>query len=232
MDEYQKQDLRALRSAPKYRAYLGDLCAPYVRGRNVMEVGAGLGDFGRQLIQYDPSFLTLLEPGDECFQELSQYKNPKVKPLHQFSFDLAKECSGTWDTLIYSNVLEHIKDDIQELKIAAQLLKPGGTLVIIVPAHPFLYSEIDKRLLHHRRYSRKTFLNSASQVPKLQVETCVYINKLGVLGWLLNKVKKSSHQSQTLFRIFDTYLLPLSKALDTLAPKSFGLSLFAVLKKE
>ena len=231
MDEYQRRDLLILRSAPKYRAYLGSLCEPYVRDRRVLEVGAGLGDLGRHLLQYDPASLTLIEPGEECFAELARLAEPRIEVTQRFSHEMARDHPGRWDTVIYSNVLEHIEDDAAELQTAARTLSARGHLLIIVPAHPLLFSPIDRKLQHFRRYSRAGFLALVRRVGSFEVERCLYINKLGVAGWLLNKLRGRDVQSERLFRLFDRWLLPLSRRLDKLAPHSFGLSLFAVLEK-
>jgi SAM-dependent methyltransferase len=231
MDEYQRIDLRSLRAAPKYRSYLGEMCASYVAERHVIEIGAGLGDFGLQLLRYEPSSLTLVEPGAECFNELKQLARPGIRVLNEFSRDVAAREQESFDTALYSNVLEHIEDDAAEMRTARDLLKSGGHLLVIVPAHPSLFSPIDERLRHYRRYDRASLLRLVETVSGYEVVECRYINKLGVAGWLFNKWRGTAHQSQFLFSVFDKYLLPVSRALDHVAPKSFGLSLFVVLRK-
>jgi 2-polyprenyl-3-methyl-5-hydroxy-6-metoxy-1,4-benzoquinol methylase len=231
MDEYQRVDLLSLRSAPKYRAYLADICSPYVAHQNVIEIGAGLGDFGRQLLQHKPVGLTLVEPGAECFIELEQMALPGVRVLNEFSRNVAAREEGSFDTALYSNVLEHIEDDTAELRTALRLLKRGGHLLVIVPAHQFLFSPIDQKLLHYRRYNRRSFLSLVSQATGFEVVECRYLNKLGVGGWLFNKWCGRTHQSPWLFAVFDRYFLPVSRMLDRVAPGSFGLSLFVVLRK-
>ena len=57
------------------------------------------------------------------------------------------------DVMVMLNVLEHIEDDVSALKNAMKLLKPGGSLVIEVPAGPYLYDGYDAELHHFRRYS-------------------------------------------------------------------------------
>jgi SAM-dependent methyltransferase len=206
-------------------------CASYVTDRSVIEIGAGLGDFGSQLLEYEPADLTLVEPGVECYGELKQMARPGVRVLNEFSQDVAAREKAKFDTALYSNVLEHIEDDAAEMRTALDLLKPGGHLLVIVPAHPFLFSPIDEKLLHYRRYDRASFLRLVEKVPGFEVVECRYINKLGVAGWLFNKWRGTTHQSQFLFSVFDKYFLPVSRALDHVAPRSFGLSLFVVLRK-
>lgn len=57
------------------------------------------------------------------------------------------------DGLLMINVLEHIEDDCKALENAFHLLKPGGHLIIEVPAGPWLYDAYDAELRHFRRYS-------------------------------------------------------------------------------
>jgi hypothetical protein len=182
-------------------------------------------------LQHGPASLTLAEPGEECYAELATIDLPGVETRRRFSHELAQDSPGRWDTVVYSNVLEHIEDDVAELHTAAALLKPGGRLLLIVPAHQALYAPIDRRLLHFRRYSRSSLVALAGRVGRFEVESCIYINKLGVAGWLLNKGLRRDTQSDTLFALFDRWVLPVSRRLDKVAPRSFGLSLVAVLKR-
>ncbi len=62
--------------------------------------------------------------------------------------------SGTFDVLISSDSLEHIEDDAAVAREFFRLLRPGGRLVLYVPAHEFLWSGHDVVNHHFRRYSR------------------------------------------------------------------------------
>jgi len=55
------------------------------------------------------------------------------------------------------DVLEHIDDDVGTLCFLREVLEPGGVLVLTVPAHPFLFDEMD-RIAHHRRRYRRSEL--------------------------------------------------------------------------
>jgi SAM-dependent methyltransferase len=63
--------------------------------------------------------------------------------------------SGAFDVLLSCDVLEHVDEDRVGLAEMARVLKPGGHLVITLPAHAFLWSEHDEALAHRRRYSAK-----------------------------------------------------------------------------
>ncbi len=62
----------------------------------------------------------------------------------------------TFDTIIYIDVLEHIEDDAAELLAAAQQLLPGGRVIVLSPAHQWLYTPFDAAIGHFRRYNRSS----------------------------------------------------------------------------
>ena len=56
-----------------------------------------------------------------------------------------------YDTILYIDVLEHIEDDYAEIKHAMGLLTSGGRIIIVSPAHNWLYNPCDKAVGHFRR---------------------------------------------------------------------------------
>jgi len=56
------------------------------------------------------------------------------------------------------DVVEHIDDDVGALKAMARVLKPGGKILITVPAHQWMWSAHDVVNHHKRRYSKGTLL--------------------------------------------------------------------------
>lgn len=62
---------------------------------------------------------------------------------------------GSFDYLAAFEVLEHIEDDHAALDDWAKLLKPGGTLIVSVPAHPERWNPADVWAGHYRRYRRE-----------------------------------------------------------------------------
>jgi SAM-dependent methyltransferase len=74
-------------------------------------------------------------------------------PLLRFDLTRCPLPGRSVDVIVMLNVLEHIEDDVLALKKAFGLLRPGGALVIEVPAGPGLYDDYDRELRHFRRYS-------------------------------------------------------------------------------
>ena len=73
-------------------------------------------------------------------------------PLLQFDLTACPLPDDSLDGIVLLNVLEHIEEDEAALAQIARILKPGGIVVIEVPAGPNLYDIYDRQLLHHRRY--------------------------------------------------------------------------------
>ena len=118
----------------------------------IMEIGCSSGFLIKDLIKIYPESIII---GADVVKE-PLYKLARELPgVPLIRFDLLK-CplpDRSIDVLIMLNVLEHIEDDIGALTKAYELLKPGGSMIIEVPACPFLYDAYDSELQHFRRYS-------------------------------------------------------------------------------
>jgi SAM-dependent methyltransferase len=137
------------------------------------------------------------------------------------------------DYIFTSNVLEHIEDDSETILKLYNILRPGGGLGIFVPANMFLYSNIDSKLGHYRRYSKKNLINKVSK-SGFQIESCVYVDSLGFFAWLFLKIFKLgiNDSGSLLLPIYDKFIWPLSKMLDKLGLKFlFGKNLLLLARK-
>jgi SAM-dependent methyltransferase len=83
--------------------------------------------------------------------------------------------AGAFDVAVASDVLEHIEDDLGAVREIARVLRPGGALVVSVPAHPWLFGDHDAALMHFRRYTRDNLRRALSD-GGLQVEWMSYWN--------------------------------------------------------
>ena len=63
---------------------------------------------------------------------------------------------GAYDMIAVLDVVEHIEDDVAALTAMGECLKPGGKILIAVPAHQWMWSAHDVVNHHHRRYSKAT----------------------------------------------------------------------------
>ena len=133
-----------------------------------------------------------------------------------------------------SNVLEHIKDDDSTLSSFYHHLNVDGKLGIFVPANPLLYSHIDKRLEHFRRYS-KAELEEKVKKAGFIIDESTFVDSLGLFAWLFTKIFKLeiTNESSNLLRIYDKFIWPISKTLDLLGLRFlFGKNLLLLASKK
>lgn len=84
---------------------------------------------------------------------------------------------GGYDLVAVLDVVEHIADDVAALAAMRSLLKPGGKILIAVPAHQWMWSAHDVVNHHHRRYSKKTLV-AAIRAAGLKERKLGYFNSL------------------------------------------------------
>jgi glycosyltransferase involved in cell wall biosynthesis len=178
--------LRRVEVLRRYNAFLWDLIRPFV-GRRVLEVGSGTGVMTTYLSTRERVVATDLDPQYVELLERQYAHNPNVEVR---ALDLAKLAENgfarhDFDTVVCSNVLEHVADDGAALRAMRDLLVPGGRVVLIIPALPALYGAIDEAIGHHRRYTRAEVERKLADAG-LAVEHVSYFNVLGVAGWFLN----------------------------------------------
>jgi SAM-dependent methyltransferase len=129
------------------------------------------------------------------------------------------------------NVLEHIPDDVAALRSFAGLVRPGGAVVLFVPAFPLLMSEFDVLVGHQRRYRKRTLARALTDAG-LEVETVRYVNVVGFFGWLFAmRLLRGRPGEGLLLRVFDRLLVPVMRRLESATPPPFGQSLFAVARR-
>jgi 2-polyprenyl-3-methyl-5-hydroxy-6-metoxy-1,4-benzoquinol methylase len=96
----------------------------------------------------------------------------------------------SFDSILYIDVLEHIEDDRVEARHAAGRLRSGGKLIVLAPAHQWLYSPFDEAIGHFRRYSRSSLAAAVPSELKL-----VELRYLDCVGLLASKAHRASAKS-------------------------------------
>ncbi|MEO5927989.1 MAG: class I SAM-dependent methyltransferase [Patescibacteria group bacterium] len=118
----------------------------------VLDIGSGAGGMLETLLPYGS--VSALEGDAESATHIRERYADRVTVLPQF-FEQANILPGSFDVVSLFDVLEHIEDDEAALRKIFAILSPGGTLIITVPAFPFLWSGHDVLNRHFRRYVGK-----------------------------------------------------------------------------
>ena len=201
------------------------------KGARVLEVGCGtghnlamLGEFGTvDALEVDDTARTLAE---------KRLGRPAFKaPLPE----LEGVPEGAYDLVASLDVVEHIPDDVASVASLARRLKPGGKLVLTVPAHQWMWSAHDVVNHHQRRYSKAGFRKLIEGSP-LKLEAIGYFNSLlfpvAVAERLASKARGKDEAdlglpaapiNQALERVFAAERFAIGRI-----PLPPGLSLFAV----
>jgi hypothetical protein len=131
------------------------------------------------------------------------------------------------DTVVSLNVLEHIEDDLAALSNMHQLLNGQGNLIVIVPAHQWLYGTMDSSIGHYRRYTKVSLARKLENAG-LTVETQFYLNAVGALGWLVNGRLLRQEVPPTGQLAWFNQLVPLLRGVEQRIRPPFGISLVSV----
>lgn len=225
---YTGWELHNFDKAYLFRAYQFYLIKKNIKG-NILEIGPGNCIYLKAYSDLAKN-ITLVEPSKKYFKILSK-KNKNNKKI-KIKKDKTNLKINSFDTILYLDVLEHIKDDVSEIKNAYKLLKKNGTLIISVPAFQFLYTLYDKKIGHYRRYNKKSFrsLLKKNNIKKYKMR---YFDFVGFFLILMSKIffKDNINNFSLKIKIWNS-LIPISFILDFILMKFFfGKSLLVKIKK-
>jgi SAM-dependent methyltransferase len=219
-------NLEAMEAATNYNRFLRDsiLSAIPAGSTRILDFGAGTGTFAER-IRSSGFSVTCLETDSGLSRKLRDMGFEVKSSLN------AEDC-GRWDCIYSLNVLEHIEDDRAAIDRIASSLRPGGTAFIFVPAHPLLYSAMDRKVGHVRRYSRahmQRLLTGAG----LKVEEIRYADSMGFLVTLAYKLfgNRTGDLDPTAVFLFDRLAFPVSLIVDRVVHPLFGKNLWVRARK-
>ena len=229
---YAGSELQLFGAATRWKRYLRQQIGPYLKGR-VLEVGAGLGTTARALSGSSETEWVCLEPDPQLASHVDEKVRARELPGHCRSVVGTTETCvdlGRFEAILYVDVLEHIENDRAELWRASGLLSEGGHLIVLAPAHQWLFTPFDQAIGHYRRYSRRAL--TGLDVPGLRVRTSRYLDSTGLLASAANRLfLRSSMPSPRQIRFWDNVLVRMSRALDPLLGYRVGKSVLAVWQK-
>lgn len=227
--EYAGRDLEAMDFAEQYHAWILNEFRPFLAGR-VAEVGAGTGSFTELLLGVPVvSEVLAVEPSREMHALLAERLagEPRVRTEQAIFRDVH---AAGFDAAVYVNVLEHIEDDAEELRLVREALRPGGHVCIFVPALPWLYSELDATLGHFRRYTRPE-LEAKVRAAGLEVVHSRYFDVAGVLPWLVvyRLLRRPMVRGQV--ETYDRFVVPLMRHLEAFVRPPIGKNVLLVARR-
>jgi SAM-dependent methyltransferase len=228
--KYAGSELDLFREVRNWKSYWSRQIRPFIAG-DVLEVGAGIGANTLYLDSRGSGKWVCLEPDPDLIARLSRSLNIGSSPQHEIVCGTI-ESIGTrlFDTIVYIDVLEHIKDDRAELNAAAGHLRPGGRIIVLAPAHQSLFTPFDVAIGHFRRYDRSTLRKiSPAGLDLLRIR---YLDCVGLTASFANLVLlRQSMPTAAQLQFWDKFFVPLSRILDPLLQYSLGKSLLAVWSK-
>lgn len=135
-----------------YLTRYGDL----PQGARILEIGCGTGHNLPMLASFGE--VDAIEIDETAAAKASERLGKAVgsAPLPE----LNGVAPGSYDLVAVLDVVEHVEDDVAALKAIASVLRPGGKILITVPAHQWMWSAHDVVNHHKRRYSKTTLISA------------------------------------------------------------------------
>lgn len=229
--EYVGNELEIFARAVRWKRYFAAQLKPYLSG-TVLEVGAGLGSTTTALHRDSVVSWTCLEPDSRLAERLrSTIAADPILSRHAIEVAVGTvndvPAQSLFDTILYIDVLEHIEHDQTEMLAAARHLSANGYLIVLSPAHNWLYSPFDRAIGHYRRYTSATLRGAAPDL--LQIVRLRYLDAVGMLASLANRlVLKSGAPTASQIRVWDNWMIPLSRVVDPLLGYCVGKSIIGV----
>lgn len=226
---YVGSELDLFAEARNWKAYWSRQIGSYIRG-DVLEVGAGIGSNTGLMCDRTGGRWVCLEPDPVLASQLEEALRGGER-LQNFCGTLqtlARE--ERFDTIIYIDVLEHIEDDATEMREAAARLRPQGRIIVLSPAHQWLYTPFDASIGHFRRYSRSSLKRVSP--PELVLEQMFYLDCCGIAASTANQLLlKQSMPTRQQIGIWDKWMIPVSKAMDPVLGYSLGKSIVGIWRR-
>jgi len=225
--------LEVIAAADKFNQWMYQTIAPFCTG-NILEIGSGTGNISQFFIRNKASIVLsdIRLNYRNILQEkfgLDDQSVLEIDIAHPDFEQVYPTLLGHFDSIFCLNVVEHIKNDHLAIQNMMKLLKQGGTLTVLVPAHQALYNGFDVTLEHFRRYNRKSLTALMSKHGRLT--TAFYFNAMGIPAWFIsgNLLKRRSIPKGQM-KLFN-YLVPVFVLIDKITFRKIGLSVICVAEK-
>lgn len=233
-----KTQLTIKRVQPAYHRWIHADMQPFL-GTRILEIGSGVGNQTKHLLVEKPELLVASDIHDEMISYLQKNFKQAIKQkkmlVEYVDVDDEKSINKMkkykLDTITSVNVLEHIKNDTKALKACYDILQPGGRIIMEMPAHQELYSKLDEKLGHYRRYEKKDLIRKVKKAG-FTVKKIFYFNSVGYIVWYLKfKFFGAGDPGEGNMALFDKFV-PFFKFFDKyIVRKKIGNILIVVGEK-
>jgi len=224
------ETLDAIAGADKFNRWMYETIRPFCKGK-ILEIGSGIGNISQFFID-EKADITLSDIRP-VYCDVLRRKLPAATQVieldltHPLFDSIYADHISAYDAVFALNVVEHIKEHDVAIRNCYKLLKPGGHLVILVPAYQALYNRFDKELEHFRRYTKK-MLNGLLSGGGFHVIHSQYFNLMGIPGWYVSgKLQKNKTIPKGQMSLYNK-LVPLFRLADKLVFNQVGLSVISV----
>jgi SAM-dependent methyltransferase len=229
VEHYPGKELEAMSSADHYRRWIVDDFARYL-GRSVAEVGAGIGSITRILLEQPIERIESFEPSANMFPHLAEAVRGQARATAVNGLFGAEQAGRDFDSVVYINVIEHVEHEREELLAAFAALRPGGFLLVFVPALAWLYSDFDREVGHFRRYSRDG-LERVIVHAGFEIVESRYFDVAGVLPWYLYFTLLGRRMGHGSVSLYDRIVVPPMRVLENLVRPPIGKNILLVARR-
>ena len=224
-EENTYSDIAALESvsfAKNYNNYIFKLISKHIQGDEVLDFGAGYGNFCSYLKNNNKN-VTAIEVNTEAIDRLNE--------LSIINYKKIEKTGKKFQNIVSLNVLEHIDDDKKVFYELVDSLKLGGKIILYLPASMLIWTKLDELVLHRRRYSKKLVLNLVN-VDGVEIKHIHWVDFVGWVTLLISKVIRLNlefNKDKIIF--YDRFLFKPFKFLDLLFRYIIGKNILVVVSK-
>ena len=225
----QTETLTRLGGMDRFNRWMFETLSPGL-GDRVLEAGCGTGNLTLPLAASGRSRIAACDVSAEYVKQAKgRLAGHDGMTAHVWDLngpapkELARE---RFDSVLTVNVLEHVRDDVGAFARLRAQVRPGGTLVALVPAGEWLYAPLDRAIGHFRRYTRAT-LSGALASAGWKVTDIRPFNLAGIAGWFLSgKILRRQLLPEGGLAWYER-MVPLFRAVEKMTGPPTGLSLIA-----
>ena len=229
---YVGSELDIFAEALNWKAYWSSRIERWIWG-SVLEAGAGIGANTPFLTNSAVGRWVCLEPDQQLIDQLTENLGPSINGVsHEVVCGTLNTLphGESFDTILYIDVLEHIEEDAGEVRLAAERLRTGGHLIVLSPAHQWLYTPFDAAIGHYRRYNKASMRRLTPD--EMSLEALFYLDACGIAASTANRaLLRQSMPTREQIRFWDRRIIPVSRLIDPLLRYSVGKSIVGVWRK-